>query len=104
MKYILILFFSLNTQANQSTSQFEVSGTVPVVVTATLTPTPNPLVYLIHEISNNPSGYTILLQTDTNDNETIVTQVTSQDKTIDKIKEFTLTSLASYVRIIVITN
>jgi hypothetical protein len=104
MKYLIILFFSLNTQASQSTSQFTVSGNVPVVVKADITPTSNPLIYLIHEISNNPNGYVIILHTDTTDNGMIISNILSQDKSIDNTKELKLTSLASYVSITVTAN
>lgn len=106
------LFISHVLAATTSNGQFTVSGTVPVTLKASITQSPsNPLTYSVHEVSNSPTGYTIILYTDATsatyngsnvdltDGQATITQVPSQDKLIDILKELKFTSVPTYVKI-----
>jgi hypothetical protein len=110
---ILSFFFIAHVfAATIANDQFTVSGTVPLVMRASLTQSPsNPLVYSVHEVSNSPTGYTVILNTDATsakyngstinvvDGQAIITQITSQSKSIDILKELSFTSPPTYINI-----
>lgn len=115
MLYTLMAFCIANA-SNSSSAQFNVSGTVAKVVTALLSETDNLLIYNVHEVSNNPNGYVVTLKTDVNsvnydgmqltvsNGQVTITQVLSQTKTIDVIKQLTFTSIPKYVIINVLAD
>jgi hypothetical protein len=107
---VWIFLLSHAVYALSSSSSFVVSGRVPVVLQANVVRA-NDLNYTIREVSNNSEGYTIIMQTDARsaryngshvsvvNGEAVLTQVFSQDKSVDALKKLVFTTKPTYVRI-----
>lgn len=104
------LFLSTSAYAVGSSSSFAVSGVVPVVLQANVVRSTD-LAYTVREVSNNREGYTITMQTDVSsaryngthvnviDGQAVLTQVISQDKSVDALKKLVFSTKPTYVRI-----
>jgi uncharacterized protein (UPF0332 family) len=104
------LFISAKAYALGTSSNFRVSGTVPVVLQTSIERT-NDLSYTVREVSNNREGYVVTMETDVPtakyngenvrvvDGQVILTQVVSQDKSVDASKKLVFKSRPTYVRI-----
>ncbi len=112
----LVLFWSGQVLAAKSSDSITVSGSVPLVLQANALRISD-YTYQVHEISNNSDGYLVEIETDsstikyagqnilfTNGQSAILTQVFSQDKSIDSVKVLELNSKASFVRVSIRAN
>jgi hypothetical protein len=107
---ILIVFTGAAVFAGTSSSSLTVTGIVPVILQVNITRSSN-LTYTVRETSNDPDGYRVTLQTDAPrahydgaivkiiDGQAILTQVSSQDKSVDALKKLVFLSEPSYIRI-----
>jgi hypothetical protein len=105
-------FFSAQAYAIGSSASFRLTGTVPVVLRASIERT-NDLSYTVREISNNRDGYVVKMETDAVsakyngeniqvvEGEAVLTKVASQDQSVDTFKKLVFKSKPSYVRILV---
>lgn len=112
--FTLIALLCSISQADSSTSAFYVSGIVPVIVKVSITQSGS--TYYIHEVSNDPNGYTITLLTNatsvtyngqsyqTVEAEAILTQVTSQTKSIDTIKTLVVNPTTTFLGLTIEAN
>lgn len=114
LKTIICFSFFASAQAYAlgSSASFQVSGTVPVVLQASIERTTD-LSYTVREISNNRDGYMVKMETDAVsakyngeniqvvEGEAVLTQVASQDKSVDAFKKLVFKSKPTYVRILV---
>lgn len=98
-----------------SNAQIQIYGNVPVIVRADILQK-NFNVYDVHEVSNDSNGYVVMIYTDSssvtydgvvvqiNSNTAVITNVYSQQSTIDIHKQLILTSPVTFVRISAIAN
>ena len=107
-----LLFFATTAQAATSSDSLHISGVVPVVLQATLTRTSD-LTFTVHETSNNPHGYRLMMETDSKraeydnqpvniiEGQAVLTETLLQEQTVDVSKSLVFTSKPSFVRIII---
>ena len=111
----LILLYGFNSFSNSSSTEFGVSGTVPLVLQANADRVSD-LIYRVHEVSNSPAGYTVILETDAASikyngvlmkieaGQIVLTQISKQEVSIDIYKNLELNSKSSFVRISIQAN
>lgn len=107
---VLALLVSSSAYAVSSSSSVVISGTVPIILQANMVRSTD-LAYTIREVSNNREGYTVTMQTDARsaryngapvrvvDGQAVLTQVISQDKSVDALKKLVFSTKPTYVRI-----
>lgn len=110
---IFLLLITIPTYATTSLNTIIISTNIPVIATINVTKTSD-LIYWVHEFSNNPNGYTVILYTDVtnvtygrlklnaSNNKIVLTQITHQDTTISTLKrlEFYKSSKINNIEII----
>lgn len=95
MKHWMFLFCMQACAANTSDS-VTVSGTVPVMVKVTTTQVSS-TEFVIHERSNNPDGYQVIIDTDAG--SVLFTNTTHQNDVVDVYKTLRLTQPSSYINV-----
>jgi len=112
---ITLLLITSVSCAKTSPTQLMISGCVSVITKANLTWV-SPNVFVIHEVSNNPLGYSVVINTDATSityngvktvvtgGQAVLTSVNIQTVSVDVVKTLVLSGNATYIQVIVISN
>jgi len=114
-KVLPILLAANLAFADTSSDSITIRGVVPVILTVTVLKT-SPIDYVVHEVSNNPDGYVVTLETDAErvvydgavieviGGQATLTWVTEQTVIVDTDKTLTLDAKTNYVRVTIRPN